>query len=77
MNNSKKRISRKSIITKVKIKKETNKKLISKSKELKNEEKFIKKANKNKEYLISDLQFEEDKNDSESDLNNSNNNKTN
>ena len=77
MNISKKRISRKSIITKVKIKKETNKKLISKSKELKNEEKFIKKANKNKEYLISDLQFEDDENDSESDLNYSNNNKTN
>ncbi len=77
MNNTTKRISRKSIITKVKIKKETNKKLISKSKELKNEEKFIKKANKNKEYLISDLQFEDDENDSESDLNNSNNNKTN
>ena len=77
MNNTKKRISRKSVTSKVNIKKESNKKLISKSKELKKEEKFIKKANKNKEYLISDLQFEDDENESENDLNYSKNNNTN
>ena len=78
MNNTKKRISRKSIITKVNIKKESNKRLISKTKELKKEEKFIKKANKNKEYLISDLQFEDDENESENESNYSkNNNNTN